>query len=260
MPDGFRWLAIAALAALLPAAACAGGAPGQAVRARFDAANQAYEAGDYDKAAGIYDEIAKSGIVSPALHYNLGNALFKSGHLGPAILQYERALKLDPGDTDSRDNLEYLRTLTVDKITPAPSPLTALGVPFLLGLTSPDEDALILVTCWILAGVAFGAGLLARGETLRRSAWYAAGALCVPALVFGAALAAKVWLADSGPHGIVLAPEVQVLSGAGKENPALFTVHEGLKVLIRARTEGWVQVSLANGLTGWLPGDAVEPI
>jgi uncharacterized protein YgiM (DUF1202 family) len=54
--------------------------------------------------------------------------------------------------------------------------------------------------------------------------------------------------------------EVNVLSGAGEENPTLFTVHEGLKVRLRSRAGEWAQVSLDNGLVGWLPSPAVKEI
>lgn len=246
-------------AILLTAAACAGSGGG-ALQARFQAGNDAYERGDYLDAAEIYREIARDGLSSTALHYNLGNALFKSGNLGEAILHYERALLLDPGDEDARENLEYLRSLTVDEIVPADSPLDALGITFLLEMTTPDQDAFILVAAWMGTGLALGAGLLARSENGRRTAYYAAGAMALPVLLAGAALAAEAWIAASVEHGIVLASEAEVLSGAGEENPALFTVHEGLKVGIRGRAGDWVHVSLENGLSGWLPRETLEPI
>lgn len=252
--------AVPALLALLALAAGCSGGGGGAMESRFQAGNAAYERGAFEEAAGIYREVAAAGVESAALHYNLGNALFKGGHLGRAILEYERALKIDPGDEDSRENLEYLRTLTVDEIVPAASPLNALGIAYLMGLTTPGQDALLLVLAWLASGIALGVGIAARGENVRRSAYYAAGALLVPALLFGASLGGKLWIASSGEHAIVLAGEVEVLSGAGEDNPALFTVHEGLKVRVRSRSGRWAQVSLANGMTGWLPQDSFEAL
>ncbi len=248
------------LVALLAAGGCAGRTPGAAVESRFTAGNDAYEKGDFERAAEIYREIASTGVRSAALHYNLGNALFKAGRLGEALLEYERAHLLDPGDPDVRDNLEYLRSLTVDEITPAPSPLSALGIGDLLDLTTPAQDAAVLLLGWLLAGLAFGIGVAAHAEGVKRSAFYAAGALMLPALLGGGLLGAKSWEDSSMEFGVVIAPEAEVLSGAGQENPALFTVHEGLRVRIHARSEGWTQVSLENGLTGWLPDESVEEI
>lgn len=240
-------------------AACSGGA-GSSHLARFTAANQAYERGAFDEAAGIYREIASSGFVSPALQYNLGNALFKAGRLGPAILAYERSLDLDPRDDDARSNLEYARRLTADRISPATSPLTSLGIAYLLDLTSADQDAVIFITSWLLVGVCVAAGLIVQRSRARQLAVYAIVLCAAPALLAGASLATKAYLESTQVGAIVLASEVNVLSGAGEENPTLFTVHEGLKVRVHQLMGEWVQVSLENGLAGWMPSSAIEEI
>ncbi|HZE89941.1 MAG TPA: tetratricopeptide repeat protein, partial [Verrucomicrobiae bacterium] len=108
------------VAALLAAAGpSAWGAVETPARGKFAAGNAAYERGAYLEAITIYQELEHEGVGSAALEYNLGNALFKAGRLGPAILAYERAARLDPKDADARANLEYLRTLTIDRIPEA---------------------------------------------------------------------------------------------------------------------------------------------
>lgn len=256
-----RALALAAVA--WGAASSAGGALADtegALHALFESGNEAYEAGSYEEAASAYRGVLDEGIDSAAVHYNLGNALFKLNELGPAIAEYERAARLDPADADIRANLEYLRSLLVDRIVPASSPMSALGIGYLLGLTSPAQDAAIFLAAWLAAGTAIGVFIVARGSRVRRAALYLACAALVPALAAGASLSLKHYLEATRVHGIVVEQEVAVLSGAGEGNPALFTVHEGLKVLIRSRAGGWVQVSLPDGLTGWMPEQAVERI
>jgi SH3-like domain-containing protein len=56
---------------------------------------------------------------------------------------------------------------------------------------------------------------------------------------------------------VVLASPVEVLAGAGPNNASLFTIHEGLRVEVRQEQQGWVQVSLPNGLNGWVPHEAL---
>jgi len=148
----------------------------------------------------------------------------------------------------------------VDRITPASTPLSALGVTYLLSLTSPAQDAALLLAAWLAAGAAGGVFILARGAHVRRAALYAAVILLVPALVAGASYSFKRYEQATRVEGIVVEAEVAVLSGAGEGNPALFTVHEGLKVRIRSSASGWVQVSLPDGLTGWMPEQALEKI
>jgi len=255
-----RRVVLASLAASLAFAAILLAASETPPAEKFAAANAAYERGAYLEAVGLYQEIASSGVPSAAVQYNLGCALYKAGRLGEAIVAYERARRLAPRDADVRDNLEFLRSLTVDRIPPASSPMTALGITYVMDLTSPDQDALILVVAFLAAGLALAAVQAAPREGARRIALYAAAILMVPVLYSGFNLALKSYLDATRHYGVVMTREVNVLSGAGEENPTLFTVHEGLKVRLRGRSGEWAQVSLDNGLAGWLPASAVEEI
>ena len=82
--------------------------------------NQAYQEGAYPAAIEAYEAVRDAGYTSAGLEYNLGNAYFKTGELGRAILHWERAIELDPGDADARANLELARGLTTDAIEPLP--------------------------------------------------------------------------------------------------------------------------------------------
>ena len=77
-------------------------------RHAFDLGRGNYEAGDYAAAAKAFQDHA-TGEVSPGLLHNLGNAEFKLGHLGPAILAWERARALDPAYRNTKANLRYAR-------------------------------------------------------------------------------------------------------------------------------------------------------
>ena len=71
--------------------------------------NARYQETDFSGALDAYETVLQAGFESADLHYNLGNAYFKTGSLGFSILSYERALKLDPGDPDIRANLDLAR-------------------------------------------------------------------------------------------------------------------------------------------------------
>src|SRR5438067_9858044 len=77
--------------------------------AQFTKANQEYAAGDFNAAASDYDELVRSGQDSPNLFYNLGNACFRKKDFGRAILNYERALALDPHHPEAEANLRIAR-------------------------------------------------------------------------------------------------------------------------------------------------------
>lgn len=79
------------------------------VTANFSAANQLYDEGKFPQAAKSYETMLNSGVVSPNLLFNTGNAEIKSGNLGRAIAAYRRAELLAPRDVDVRANLNFAR-------------------------------------------------------------------------------------------------------------------------------------------------------
>ena len=72
--------------------------------------DSAYANGDYQAAIDVYQAILADNSVSPEIFYNLGNAYYKTSEIGKAILNYERALLLDPSDSDIRFNLELAQS------------------------------------------------------------------------------------------------------------------------------------------------------
>ena len=87
--------------------------------------NAAYEEGNYDQAMSLYRQIEESGMESAALYYNMGNTYYKMKSYPMAILYYEKALKLDPGNEDIRTNLEIANLAIVDKINVLPQSFIA---------------------------------------------------------------------------------------------------------------------------------------
>ncbi len=82
-----------------------------------------YESKAYGSAIEAFSKLVEKGVRNGKLYYNLANAYLKNGDIGPAILWYERALKLLPNDPDVRFNLTYADTLATDKKESFASPL-----------------------------------------------------------------------------------------------------------------------------------------
>ncbi len=227
--------------------------------ALFEQGNAAYEAGRYDEAVEAYTHVLAYGVQDPRAHYNLANAQFKAGRLGPAILQYERALRLAPGDDDIRDNLEFARRLIRDRVEDSPVPYPIAAARGLLDAMPVGlVTGLLLSFYWVGVG-ALGALCLVRREAIRRGLGYGAlGALLI-AVVAAGALAWKVHDIEAD-HAIVMRDRADVLSGPAEDNTVLFTVHEGTRLEVRNRRDGWIQVSLPNALSGWIAAATVEPV
>ncbi len=77
--------------------------------AAFEQANKLYEQGRFPAAAVAYENLLRSGQRSAAVYFNLGNACFKSGQVGKAIVNYRLAERLAPRDPAIRANLQFAR-------------------------------------------------------------------------------------------------------------------------------------------------------
>jgi len=243
------------------AAAVAVATPASAQDEIVQRGNEAYQQGDYRAAIDAYEAVIEAGFVSAGLEYNLGNAYFKVGALGPAILHWERARRRAPGDEDIRANLELARSLTVDAVEPLPR--------FWL-LSVLDWWIDLLPRGWLLGLVAAGWLAVNGGVVLR----ILGRAGCAPglgrALVLGGAvvvvvLAPSLVVRGAGwgrtDRAVILADAVPVRSApAAEDDLTLFEVHEGTRVRIDQRAGEWAEVVLDDGKVGWVPLTVMEII
>ena len=225
----------------------------------FERGAAAYREGKFEDAARAYIAILESGVADPRVFYNLGNVYFKQGRIGPAILEYERALRLDPADQDVRDNLELARSQMRDRVPDPELQAPVRMVKETIESMPPDVLSGSFLAFWWLTCL-FVAGIpVVRSWMRRRLLAYGAGGLALVAALFATALVYQMQQAAEGV-AIVMADRVDVRSGPGDENTVLFTVHEGTRMEVRNRMEHWTQVSLPNGLSGWVPAESVEKV
>ncbi len=259
-PGGKRhppWSAAAALGAacllLLPAA------PAEAQSAFFDEGNRLYQTGDFQGALDRYQRILDEGIESGELFYNIGNAHFRLGELAPAILNYERARRLMPGDDDLLANLALARSMTVDDIDPRPEFWLFRVIGWWVGLLPRAALIRLVALAWVTAVAGAAVVVLRPGPGL--AAWARRTALAAAAvtLVFGVNLVARELDLGADEEAIVMADKVQVQS-APSDDPALqiFAVHAGAKVIVDRRADDWVEIVLENGAVGWMRAEHVE--
>jgi tetratricopeptide (TPR) repeat protein len=225
----------------------------------FDAACRAYDEGRWDVAADGFRGLLRYGLADWRIEYNLANTEFKRGRLGEAILHYERARRLNPADSDIVSNLAIARARIRDVVEDdgAAGVLAALrAAQDRIGVST--QASMLLVCLWLVAAIVTWCGSRAGGFTPAWG-WTLTGLLVLTFLCFLSWRA--TWFRLEGtPRAVILKASVEALAGPGLNNAALFTLHEGIAVTIQSEREGWLQVSLPNGLTGWVVRDAAERI
>lgn len=226
----------------------------------YNRGNERYAAGEYDEAIEEYLGAVACGVENGVLSYNLGNAYFKQGDLGRAILWYERARLLLPRDGDVNANLDYARSFLVDDI-PMPSSGTLLRWLFAISDFLNLRELALLVSGLYAALVAAGIALIfLRGDRLRKGLLALLIILGCLLLFYGSIFGHRIYARSHTTHAIILAMETDARSGPGEDYQKLFALHRGTNVEIGEMRQGWVLIKLVTGAGGWIAADHLEPI
>ena len=235
-------------------------APMAAQAATKAEADSAYINGNYQEAIKGYEYMLKQG-ASAELYYNLGNAYYRTENITRAVLNYERALLLSPGDADIRFNLQLARSKTIDKIVPESEMFFVTWYRSLVNLMSVDGWGRMALVSLAIVIVLFLVYLFSARVWVQKLGFFGGIALLV-VFVFSNFFAwqqRQQLLYRQG--AIVIAPSVAVKSTPAQNGTDLFILHEGTKVVITdSSMKNWREVRLADGKKGWLESKKIEMI
>lgn len=223
-------------------------------------ADDEYKKGNYVQAIRDYEELLKKG-PSVELYYNLGNAYYRVDNITRAVLNYERALKLSPGDEDIRFNLQMARSKTIDKITPKSEMFFVTWYKSLVNITSVDgwaktamfslAVALVLVLCYL-----FGRKLI-----IRKAGFYGAVAFMVLFVLSNVFAYAQMQILTQRSGAVVVSPSAALRKTPVPNSEYNSIIHEGSRVEIVDDTmKDWKLVELEDGREGWMLSSQMERI
>jgi tetratricopeptide (TPR) repeat protein len=220
--------------------------------------HDAYEQGRFLDAVLAYEKAEELGVRNAALYYDLGNAYFKSGNLGNAIASYRRAERLAPRDDLLHANLDYVLSLREDKAVQPTWPWPFSMLRSLYGGLSLNEWFVVAVGMYVLLSLL----VLLRLVMHNRPALLRAGMIASLVLLLSSlgALVGKVRSERFVRSGVVVADEIQAMSGPGTDYTQEFKLHEGTEVRIEVQRPDWLRISVGGKLRGWVPVDGVESL
>lgn len=226
----------------------------------WDIANTAYVNGEYGQAVSYYDSILNQGYVSHKLYYNLGNAYFKEGNTGKAILNYERALSLRPADANIKHNLKVANGYVKDKIEAVPEFFLTTWVRSLRTSLSSNAWAVVSLLFFVVALGAALLYLLSGRMALRKTGFYLSIlSLLVFILSLTFSAVERRQMIDSD-RAIVMQGATSVKSSPDNGSKELFIIHEGTKVKVVRGIGEWSEIMIADGNRGWVNRSAIENI
>jgi len=216
----------------------------------FEQANRLYERGQFAEATVAYETLLRSGLTSPALFFNLGNACFKAGQVGHALANYRRAEELAPRDPDIRANLQFARnSVPGASLRPANR-----WIRWLPRLTLNEAAFVAALALWVWLGLLTLRQIRPATRKPLRALTNLAGLL---ALLLVAFTAANWHVRRAVLTAIIVVPEATVHYGPLDESPSAFSVRDGLELGVTDSKEDWLQVTDASRRTGWLQREQV---
>lgn len=239
-------------------------------QSQAEKADSAYNAGEFDTAAALYQKVIETEGSSAPLYYNLGNSHYRLGQLASAIVAYERALRLDPSNSDIRANLSFVNSRLIDRKGPSGSFLSQ-SFENITGLFSANGWAWLSLSLFALTVCAAALYLFGSGIKLKKTGFFGGGCtalLFLIALVF--AFNARSMM--EARNIAVVKSKSTILSTSPRapqnRNEEAMLLHEGARLTIidsiSSPTDSvktvWYDVAFDNDHRAWINSADVEII
>jgi tetratricopeptide (TPR) repeat protein len=226
----------------------------------FKQANDYFNAGKYELSADLYSSLIDSGYKESEIYFNLGNSYFRLNNIPAAILNFERAKRLNPNDEDIDFNLKLANLKIVDKFEPVPKLFFLVWFEEAIALLYSGVWGYVIVgSIWIFFTCLL---CLFIGFAPKLRTWFLF--LMIASLILSGAAGLFGYKAfkyeNSQNAAIIFNPSVYVKSAPDPGSTDLFILHEGTKIHIMETIDKWIQIKVENGNIGWIKQDEIQII
>lgn len=224
----------------------------------FEQATEAYNNAQYQEAVDLYEQILEEDQHSAELYFNLGNAHYQLGQVGPSVYYFEKALMLKPDDPEILNNLNYAQNMRIDAIETVPRSFFGRLNDSVLSVFHFDQWARIAIVFVLLAVLSFLLYQWIGSSTSKRFFFITAlGSIGLALLVLVLGYFDYQQYLNEQP-AVIYSSQVQFSSAPNARGEILFTLHEGTKVNVLEQYDQWAKVELADGQTGWLLAESLR--
>lgn len=232
----------------------------QTAQQSFEAANAAYQNGDYASAIEAYNNILASGKHSATLYFNLANAHAQQQELGYAILFYEKACRLNPHFEAAKANKAIIENRLKDNITPIPQIGLVTWWQNTYHFMSPIGWFVCAMLFSLMAIVTIGIWLIHPNRSTKRRAFGGTFVvLIISLLTLGLGYGRHLSIYGQ-QDAVIVAKQTDLKNGADADSQTAQTLHEGVVVKRVDQIGDWEKVRLANGEEGWIAQKDLQAI
>jgi hypothetical protein len=222
----------------------------------LDSAKENYDKSNFELAIQQYQSVLKKGLLSPDIYYNLGNAYYRNSQLGYCILNYEKALKLNPSHKNAAFNLNLAKAKRVDKFDEVPQFSFSL---ILIGVNKYISHGISSIIGSILIIAAASGFIYGKKVKIKKFINFA-----IITAIIGFIITFLAWNQQSAINnyksGIAVAKSSNIFSEPNPNSTLLFEIHEGVKLEISSESNGWINIKTPSNGVGWIEDSNIKEI
>ena len=226
----------------------------------IEVANQLYKDGEFATATQVYEHLLSQGQANSTIYYNLGNAYYIQGDIGRAILNYQRASRIDPRDPDIRANLALARQQVGNDITKFNNPLEGLAS-FTGSWLTLNETGLITLSLWFLLGFLIFVYRQLQPGRVRTLTLNAMFLTLLFLLAAGVSFGSRLYVERTRSIAVITDDLVTINASPEKDTSTEFSLASGAEVNLLDIKGNWAKLVLPNDvIEGWIPISAFETV
>jgi tetratricopeptide (TPR) repeat protein len=226
----------------------------------FKNANTFYKDGKYKEAIDLFKKIEVKDSVSSTLYYNIANSYYKLNSVANTIYYYEKAIQLDPLNTDAINNLEFARRMTIDNIKELPKTfLQRLEANYIQKL-SYNQWSILAVFLSFLASILFILFYVSSISN-RKRVYFLTSILSFFLLAITIGISYNQYKRVTNTKtAIIFTSKISVNNAPTLNSNEIFILHEGTKVVVLDTVDNWKKIKLADGKIGWITASSLKEL
>ncbi len=231
----------------------------QDIESLFEKANQAYQKENYQEALQTYQQLIDANKQSSELYYNIANAAFQNKEIGKAILYFEKAKLLAPGDQRINHNLNIARNQVDTEIIEIPDFVLVRWWRSMANFLSPIVWICAQLVCLMVILWGMYNWRLVQNVIMRKKGLLAIVVSTCLLILFLLLGRTAHYLEHNTIEGIVM-DNAKLKVAPDNRSDDVQSLSEGVKIKVLDAIDDWYKVRLVNKEIGWLPIKDIERI